>query len=154
MISLGIEARNVEKFIVHHDARIRFRKRLSKAAIAFNVRRQQPIIGINYQNVFDITGRNCRRAERCKANEDAGKNDLLHEYGAQSRESPAVVMRAQEQSPQQTNPVHRSTAAIGILIEITAICRRFVLRAGLRPWKVRSAIERWAAVSATEIALA
>ena len=57
------------------------------------------------------------------------------------------MVRAQEPSPHKTNPVHRPTGAIGRVIYITAVCRCFVLKPGLPPSKVRSAIERWAAVT-------
>jgi hypothetical protein len=115
MISLGIEARNVEKLIAHHDARIRFRERFSKAGIGFNVRRQQPIVAINYQNVFDFSGRGCRRAKRRKTHEQACENHLPHEYGSQSRERQVAVRRAQEDSPHEMNPsasIHRGDRKI------------------------------------------
>jgi hypothetical protein len=101
MISLGTEARNVEKLIAHHDARIRFRKRFSQTAIGFNVRRQQPIVAINYQNVFDFSGRDCRRAKRRKTHERTRENRLPHEYGTQSGERQAAVIRAEEDSPHE-----------------------------------------------------
>jgi hypothetical protein len=79
MVSLGIEVRNVEKLIVHHGARIRFRERLPNADVVFDRRRQQPISGVNDQNVSDFSGRNRRRTQRREANEDAGNYDLPHE---------------------------------------------------------------------------
>ena len=104
MISLGIEARNVEKLIAHHDARIQFRKRFSKAGISFDVHRQQPIVAINYQNVFDFSVCGCGRAKRRKTHQHAGEEHLPHEHGTPSPERQAVVVRAQEQSPHETNP--------------------------------------------------
>ena len=101
MISLGFETRNVGFLCAHDRARIRFRKRFSKAAIEFNVRRQQPIAGINYQNVFDFFGRGCRRS---KTHEHARENHLPHEYGSQSRERQVAVIRAQGGCPHETNP--------------------------------------------------
>ena len=76
MICLGIEARRAEKLIADHGARVRFRKRFSEAGIDFNVDRQQPIVGINYQNVFDFSVRGCQRANRRKTEDKRGKGKL------------------------------------------------------------------------------
>ena len=84
MISLGIEARNVEKLSPPRRSDP-ISQALLKAGIGFNVRRQQPIVAINYQNVFDFSVCGCGRAKRRKTHQHAGEEHLPHGHLARRR---------------------------------------------------------------------